>query len=94
MLTVLNMRGPTFLLVYAALAAAICLYLRRRIAMAESQSPARILRVRDHYEIAYLRNGLEGLIKVAVLGLIRNSNLVGCSTGSAPGLAPLRILST
>src|SRR5712692_2562408 len=30
----------------------------------------------------------------AVLRLITNSNLVGCSTGKSAGLAPLRILST
>src|SRR5206468_4227925 len=31
---------------------------------------------------------------LAVLRLITSSNLVGCSTGRSPGLAPLRILST
>ena len=31
---------------------------------------------------------------LAVLRLTRNSNLVGCSTGSSAGFAPLRILST
>jgi hypothetical protein len=30
----------------------------------------------------------------AVLRLIRNSNFVGCSTGSSPGFAPFGILST
>src|SRR5262245_54940458 len=30
----------------------------------------------------------------AVLRLITSSNLVGCSTGRSPGLAPLRIRST
>ena len=30
----------------------------------------------------------------AVLRLMTSSNLVGCSTGKSPGLAPLRILST
>src|SRR5439155_22737708 len=30
----------------------------------------------------------------AVFRLIDSSNLVGCSTGRSPGLAPLRILST
>src|SRR5512138_230868 len=30
----------------------------------------------------------------AVFRLITSSNLVGCSTGRSPGLAPLRILST
>ena len=31
---------------------------------------------------------------LAVLRLITNSNLVGCSTGRSEGLVPLRILST
>src|SRR6266571_7791545 len=31
---------------------------------------------------------------LAVLRLMRNSNLVGCSTGRSPGLAPFSILST
>jgi hypothetical protein len=31
---------------------------------------------------------------LAVLTLMTSSNLVGCSTGRSPGLAPLRILST
>src|SRR6266699_700533 len=31
---------------------------------------------------------------LAVLRLIRNSNLVGCSTGNSPGLPPLRIRPT
>ena len=31
---------------------------------------------------------------LAVLRLMTNSNLVGCSIGSSPGFAPLRILST
>src|SRR5262245_52408497 len=31
---------------------------------------------------------------LAVLRLMTSSNFVGCSTGSSPGLAPLRILST
>ena len=32
-------------------------------------------------------------IAFAVLRLMTNSNLVGCSTGRSPGLAPLKILS-
>jgi len=31
---------------------------------------------------------------LAVLRLITSSNVVGCSTGSSPGFAPLKILST
>jgi hypothetical protein len=38
--------------------------------------------------------GIVTPICFAVLRLITSSNLVGCSTGNSPGLAPLRILST
>ena len=31
---------------------------------------------------------------LAVLLLITNSNVVGCSTGRSPGFAPFKILST
>jgi uncharacterized protein (TIGR04222 family) len=96
MLTVLKLSGPTFLLVYAALAAAICLYIRRRIATAEAQSPARILRVRDPYEIAYLRGGIDELIQVAVLALLRRRLLEPVSafirtqgSGRTPGSTPI-----
>ena len=38
--------------------------------------------------------GIDKPSALAVLRLITNSNLVGCSTGSSAGLAPLSILST
>ncbi len=38
--------------------------------------------------------GIVSPIALAVLRLITSSNLVGCSTGRSPGLAPFRILST
>src|SRR4029079_1962029 len=38
--------------------------------------------------------GMVRLSAFAVFRLITSSNLVGCSTGKSPGLAPLRILST
>src|SRR5215510_7954170 len=38
--------------------------------------------------------GMVRLSAFAVLRLMANSNLVGCSTGRSAGLAPLRILST
>ena len=52
-----------------------------------------------HYSITWsARPSTDGGIvspnALAVLRLITNSNLVGCSTGRSAGLAPLRILST
>src|SRR5258708_15612324 len=38
--------------------------------------------------------GISKPSSLAVLRLIANSNLVGCSTGRSPGLAPLRTRST
>src|SRR6185369_431440 len=38
--------------------------------------------------------GIATPISFAVFLLITSSNLVGCSTGRSPGLAPLKILST
>src|SRR5262249_5585554 len=38
--------------------------------------------------------GIVRLSAFAVLRLMTNSNVVGCSTGRSAGLAPLRILST
>src|SRR5262249_11705929 len=38
--------------------------------------------------------GISWLSILAVLRLITNSNLVGCSTGRSPGFAPFNILST
>jgi hypothetical protein len=43
-----------------------------------------------------LANTFGGIVMpicLAVLRLITNSNLVGCSTGKSAGLVPLRILS-
>ena len=44
--------------------------------------------------LANMLGGMVNPICLAVLRLITNSNLVGCSTGRSAGLAPLRILST
>jgi hypothetical protein len=43
---------------------------------------------------AMRRRGTVSPSALAVLRLITSSNLVGCSTGRSPGLAPFRILST
>jgi hypothetical protein len=53
---------------------------------------------RDHSIISSARTSNEGgMVRpsaLAVFMLIASSNLVGCSTGTSEGLAPLRILST
>ena len=51
-----------------------------------------------HWIISSARTKMDcGIVSpraLAVFRLITSSNLVGCSTGRSPGLAPLRILST
>ena len=74
-MSVLNIPGPTFLLVYAVLTVVVCLSIRQWIGSRESQPATRILRVRDPYEIAYLRGGVEELIQVVALSLIRRNLL-------------------
>jgi len=74
-MNVLNIPGPTFLLVYAVLTAVVCLFVAQWIGGAENQPATRILRVRDPYEIAYLRGGVGELIQVAALSLIRRNLL-------------------
>src|SRR5262249_13044867 len=53
---------------------------------------------RDHSMVASARNSRAGGSvrprALAALRLITSSTFAGCSTGSSPGLAPLRILST
>src|SRR5262249_39141965 len=44
--------------------------------------------------LANTSGGIASPICFAVLRLITNSNLVGCSTGRSAGLAPFRILCT
>jgi hypothetical protein len=47
--------------------------------------------------LSALASTLGGIVRpicFAVLRLMMNSNLIGCSTGSSAGLAPFRILST
>jgi uncharacterized protein (TIGR04222 family) len=73
--SVLNISGPTFLLVYAVLTAVVSLSIRQWIGSRENQPATRILRVRDPYEIAYLRGGVGELIQVVVLSLIRRNLL-------------------
>jgi uncharacterized protein (TIGR04222 family) len=71
----LNLPGPMFLLVYAVLTAAVCLSMREWIGSRENQPATRILRVRDPYEIAYLRGGAGELVQVAALSLVRRNLL-------------------
>src|SRR4029079_5759021 len=44
--------------------------------------------------LARTLGGMANPIWLAVLRLMISSNLVGCSTGRSPGLAPFKILST
>jgi uncharacterized protein (TIGR04222 family) len=74
-MSVLNIPGPTFLLVYAVLTVVVCLSFRQWIASRENQPATRILRVRDPYEIAYLRGGIGELVQVVALALIRRNLL-------------------
>jgi uncharacterized protein (TIGR04222 family) len=73
---VLDMRGPVFLLLYAALSGIACGALWWSIQRRESQVLASPLRARDPYEIAYLRGGTKELVQVVVLALIRRGLLV------------------
>jgi uncharacterized protein (TIGR04222 family) len=74
-MSVLNIPGPTFLLVNAVLTVVVCLSIRQWIGSRESQPATRVLRVRDPYEIAYLRGGVGELIQVVALSLIRRNLL-------------------
>jgi len=70
---VLEMRGPEFLLLYAVAAIMTCIAVWWSIRARESRAAASPLRVRDPYEIAYLRGGTRELVKVVILALMRRS---------------------
>ena len=78
---ILGMRGPQFLFFYLVLSACVYVGLRWLIARREQDSEygARGLKVREPYEIAYLRGGVVQLTQVATLSLIRR-NLLGAGT--------------
>jgi uncharacterized protein (TIGR04222 family) len=63
--------GPQFLLVYAALAIAANLWLRRFLRQREAAKPARFLEfAQDPYLVAYLRDGAGEATRLAVFSLI------------------------
>src|SRR3989442_14809046 len=71
-----------------------CRRLHAQVRRRTSQPPLQ----RDHSmtRSALLANDC-GIVSPSAFGVFRlmtSSNLVGCSTGSSPGLTPLRILST
>jgi uncharacterized protein (TIGR04222 family) len=75
-MNVLEMRGPPFLLLYGAAAIMGCAILWWSIRQREARASASPLRVRDPYEIAYLRGGIQELVKVVVLALLRRQLLL------------------
>jgi uncharacterized protein (TIGR04222 family) len=68
---VLEMRGPTFLLLYGLVAIMTCIAVWGSIRQRETRAGASPLRIRDPYEIAYLRGGTQELVKVVTLALMR-----------------------
>ncbi len=71
----LGMQGPQFLVLYAAVSLAAFVWMRWTIRERESTETSSALRVRDPYEIAYLRGGTPQLVQVVVLSLIRRGLL-------------------
>src|ERR1700761_9057123 len=72
----LNIPGPLFLALYAALTVALSWMTFRKIAAREEESQTRLLKVREPYAIAYLRGGVDQLTQVVVLALIRRGLLM------------------
>jgi uncharacterized protein (TIGR04222 family) len=91
------MHGPQFLVFYAILSLGVYLWVRHAIATRESTFATPVPRLRDPYEIAYLRGGTPRLVEVAVLSLLRRrwldvvaGNLRSRdSAGSAAPVAPI-----
>ena len=69
------MRGPNFLLFYIVLSLGAYLYVRLLIARIEGDLGPVNLKLRQPYEIAYLRGGVEQLQQVATLSLLRRKLL-------------------
>jgi uncharacterized protein (TIGR04222 family) len=92
---VLELSGPSFLLLYAVVAAMTCIIVWWSIRIRETPATASPLRVRDPYEIAYLRGGTEELVKVVILALMRRSLLapVGQSLQTTAGAAAVATAS-
>jgi uncharacterized protein (TIGR04222 family) len=73
------MRGPEFLALFIGTSIAVCFLVRAAIVAGEPRSDG--MRVRDPYVIAYLRGGLEELIRVVVLSLAIRGLLKIAGTG-------------
>jgi uncharacterized protein (TIGR04222 family) len=67
--TLLTLRGPEFLALFIAICVVIYFLVSGAIAVGE-RTPGDAPRIRDPYVIAYLRGGLEGLIRVVTLSLV------------------------
>jgi uncharacterized protein (TIGR04222 family) len=77
----LTMRGPPFLALFAVLAVAVYVLVGWIIATRERERAIAGQRLRDPYAIAYLRGGLDELVKVAALALtLRELLRVGTAT--------------
>ena len=92
-MAILGMQGPLFLAFYAILSIGVYLWVRHAIASRESSFAAPVPRLRDPYEIAYLRGGTARLVEVAVLSLLRRHLLDAVagtlrSRGTAGSTAP------
>jgi uncharacterized protein (TIGR04222 family) len=81
MASMLTMRGPQFLLLFAVLAVVVYVLVGRIIAARERERQPSSQRLRDPYAIAYLRGSINELIKVAALSLTMRGLLrVGTTT--------------
>ena len=79
MTALLAMRGPEFLALFIGTSLAVFFLVRAAIVASEPRSDG--MRVRDPYMIAYLRGGLEELIRVVVLSLAIRGLLKISGTG-------------
>ncbi len=65
------MSGPLFLIVYALLALATNVWLRRRLRGHEAMQPARFLEfAQDPYQVAYLRAGAAEAVRLVIFSLV------------------------
>jgi len=79
MVALLTMRGPEFLALFIGTSIAVYFLVFAAIAAGEPRSDG--MRIRDPYMIAYLRGGLEELIRVVVLSLAIRGLLKISATG-------------
>jgi uncharacterized protein (TIGR04222 family) len=74
-MNLLEMHGPQFLLLYGLAVIMTCIVVWWSIREREAHTTSSPLRVRDPYEIGYLRGGTQELVKVVVLALMRRGLL-------------------